>query len=153
MATEMTPRQRAEQRLEAGGKQFKSFKDAGAGAVRALELNNINEGETVAIPVDYKVYQQPIAGSTNLATVTITEEGKSFYISALTRSAQPAAGGDRIFPSGSVVEKCQEYGSMDEFFKNELAGKKITFTKKTPVITEFNGETRTVNVWQIDFAK
>ena len=153
MATEMTPRQRAEQRLEAGGKQFKSFKDAGAGAVRALELNNINEGETVAIPVVYKVYQQPIAGSTNLATVTITEEGKSFYISALTRSAQPAAGGDRIFPSGSVVEKCQEYGSMDEFFKNELAGKKITFTKKTPVITEFNGETRTVNVWQIDFAK
>ena len=149
----MTPRQRAEQRLEAGGKQFKSFKDAGAGAVRALELNNINEGETVAIPVDYKVYQQPIAGSTNLATVTITEEGKSFYISALTRSAQPAAGGDRVFPSGTVVEKCQEYGSMDEFFKKELAGKKITFTKKTPVTTEFNGETRTVNVWQIDFAK
>lgn len=151
MATEMTPRQRAEQRLEIGGKKFDSFKDAGAGAVRALELNNIAEGEIVTIPVDYKVFKQPITSSTNLATVTITEEGKIFYIGALTRSAQPASGGDRVFPSGTVVKKCQEYGSMDEFFKKELAGKKIKFTKKTPVIVMFNGEYCKFNVWQIDF--
>lgn len=155
MATELTPRQKAEQRASAAGTECKNFKESGAGAVRPLDLNNINEGETVTIPTDYKVYKVPFPGSTTPAVKVITEEGKDFFIGALTRSAVPATGEDRIFPTGTVVEKCQEYGSMDEFFKNELAGKKITFTKKTVVVTKVynSDEVRNVNVWQIDFAK
>ena len=151
MATEMAPRGRAEERLRLSGTEFESFKEAGVGAVRTLELNNINEGEIVTIPTNYKVYLQPVAVTTAKAPVTVTEEGKLFYIGALTRSAQPAAGGDRVFPTGTVVEKCQEFGSMDTFFKEALAGKKIKFTKNTPIVTEYNE--RPVNVWQIDFVK
>ena len=45
---------------------------------------------------------------------------------------------------------------MDEFFKTEMAGKKITFTKKTVVKAQaFDdaSKTRDVNVWQLDFAR
>ena len=43
---------------------------------------------------------------------------------------------------------------MDDFFKNELAGKKVKFTKKEVVVANaFSGEgTREVNVWTINFA-
>lgn len=144
-----------EQRAAAQGTVCNTFGAAGAGAVRSLELNNISEGETVTIPVDYKVYKLPIAGSQNSAVAVITEEGRRFFIGALTRGAMPANGGEFVRPSGTVVEACQKYGNMDEFFKAEMAGKKIKFTKKTVVVAEnrFGGEspTRNVNVWQIDY--
>lgn len=142
----------AEERSANAGTVMDSFKAAGAGAVRSLELNNIEEGEIVTIPKDYKVYQMPISGSTNKAVKTITEEGKDLWIGCFTRGARPASGGEYVRPSGSVVEAAQKHASMDEFFKEELAGKKIKFTKKTVVVAEYQGETRNVNVWTIDFA-
>lgn len=154
MADVKTARQIAEERAIASGELVNSFAAAGMGAVRSLEMNNIVEGETVTIPQDYKIIKVPIAGSTNKATQVITEEGKAFWPSCLTRGAMPAAGGDYVRPKGDVVEKCQTYGKMDEFFKNELAGKKIKFAKKEVVVANaFTGEgTREVNVWTINFA-
>ena len=130
-----------------------SFKAAGIGAVRPLELNNINEGETVTIPRDYKIYSMPMNGTTSFAIKVITEEGKDFWVGCLTRGAKPANGGEYVRPSGTVVAAVQKHTSMDEAFAQELAGKKIKFTKKTVVASEFNGEARNVNVWQLDFAK
>lgn len=154
MADKKTARQIAEERAIASGELVNSFAEAGMGAVRSLEMNNIVEGETVTIPQDYKIIKVPIAGSTNKATQVITEEGKAFWPSCLTRGAMPAAGGDYVRPKGDVVERCQTYGKMDDFFKNELAGKKIKFEKKEVVVANaFNGEgTREVNVWTIKFA-
>lgn len=156
MADVKSPRAIAEERAIANGEVFNSFKEAGMGAVRSLEMNNISEGETVTIPQDYKVIKVPIAGSTNKAVQIITEEGKAFWPSALTRGAMPAAGGDYVRPKGSVVDKCQTYGSMDEFFDKEMRGQKVKFTKKEVVVANaFGGAegTREVNVWTIDFAK
>lgn len=130
-----------------------SFKAAGIGAVRPLELNNINEGETVTIPRDYKIYPMPMNGTTSCAIKVITEEGKDFWVGCLTRGAKPANGGEYVRPSGTVVAAVQKHTSMDEAFEQELAGKKIKFTKKTVVASEFNGEARNVNVWQLDFAE
>lgn len=149
-------RQISEERAALQGSVKTSFKEAGVGAVRSLEMNNINEGETVTIPVDYKIYEMPIAGSTNKAVKIITEEGKDLFIGCLTRGAMPAEEGKPyVRPSGTVVEAVQKYGSLDDAFKNELAGKKIKFTKKTPVVTvdrwSAEGGTRTTNVWTIDF--
>lgn len=141
----------AEQRSELQGQVCNSFKDAGAGAMRSLELTNISEGDTVTIPTDYKIYKTPIAGTEYSAVKVVTEEGKDFFIGCLTRSAQPADGSSRVFPTGTVVERTKNYGSVDEFFDKELRGQKITFTKKTAVKTQMAGEIRTVNVWQIDF--
>lgn len=154
MPTVKSARALSEERSAQAGEMKNSFKEAGAGAVRSLELNNIVEGEVVTIPVDYKVYQMPIAGSTNKAVKTITEEGKDLWIGVFTRGARPADGSEYVRPTGTVVEAAQNYASMDEFFKQELAGKKIKFTKKTVVVAAaFSGEgTRDVNVWQIDFA-
>ena len=69
----------AEERAIAQGELANSFKEAGVGAVRSLEMNNINEGETVPIPTDFKIIKVPIAGSTNKAVQVITEEGKAFW--------------------------------------------------------------------------
>lgn len=153
MATEKTPRQIAEERSIALGEVKSTFKDAGVGAVRSLEMNNIAEGETVTIPMDYKIIQVPISGSTNKAVQVITEEGKAFWVGCLTRGAMPADGSTYVRPSGTVVEACQKYGNMDEFWQNEMRGKKIKFTKKTKVIANaFEGDgTREVNVWTLDF--
>lgn len=143
----------AEERAIAQGELAASFKEAGVGAVRSLEMNNINEGETVTIPTDFKIIKVPIAGSTNKAVQVITEEGKAFWVGCLTRGAMPAAGGDYVRPKGTVVEAAQKYGNMDEFWEKEMKGKKIKFTKKEKVIANaFDGEgTREVNVWTLDF--
>lgn len=153
MATQKTPRQIAEERSIAQGEVKATFQDAGVGAVRSLEMNNIAEGETVTIPMDYKIIQVPIAGSTNKAVQVITEEGKAFWVGCLTRGAMPADGSAYVRPKGTVVEACQKYGNMDEFWQNEMRGKKIKFTKKTKVIANaFEGDgTREVNVWTLDF--
>jgi hypothetical protein len=131
-----------------------SFKEAGVGAVRSLEMNNINEGETVTIPTDFKIIKVPIAGSTNKAVQVITEEGKAFWVGSLTRGAMPADGSAYVRPKGTVVEAAQKYGNMDEFWEKEMKGKKIKFTKKEKVVANaFDGEgTREVNVWTLDFA-
>ena len=71
MATEKNARQISEERAAAQGEVFNSFKDAGVGAVRSLELNNINEGETVKIPKDFKISLMPISGTTNQAAKSI----------------------------------------------------------------------------------
>ncbi len=154
MATISKSRSLSEERSAQAGEIKASFKEAGVGAVRSLELNNIAEGEVVTIPKDYKIFQMSIAGSTNKAVKIVTEEGKDLWIGVFTRGAAPVDGSDYVRPSGTVVEAAQNYASMDEFFQKELAGKKIKFTKKTVVIaTSFDGEgTRNVNVWQIDFA-
>lgn len=154
MAELVNARSRAEERAALQGTVAESFKAIGQGAVRSLELNNINEGETVTIPKDYKIFQVPIAGSTNKATKIITEEGKDFWIGVLTRGAQPADGSTYVRPSGTVVDKVQEYGNLDKAFKEALAGHKIKFTKKTAVVANaFDGEgTQVRNVWQLDFA-
>lgn len=153
MAEKKTARMIAEERAIAGGEVCKSFKDAGVGAVRALELNNIAEGETVTIPQDYKVIRVPIAGSTNKAVQVITEEGKTFWVGCITRGASPADGSPYVRPKGTVVETAQKYGSMDEFWEKEMRGKKVKFTKKEVVVANaFTGEgTREVNVWTLDF--
>lgn len=150
----MNARSKAEERAALQGVLAESFKSIGQGAVRSLELNNINEGETVTIPKDYKIFQVPITGTTNKATKIITAEGKDFWIGVLTRGAAPADGSEYVRPSGTVVDKVQEYGDLDKAFKEALAGHKIKFTKKTVVVANaFTGEgTRLANVWQLDFA-
>ena len=70
----------------------------------------------------------------------------------MTRGARPADGSDFVRPTGTVVDAVQKHATMDEAFKEELAGKKIKFEKKTVVVAEFNGETRNVNVWTLNFA-
>lgn len=152
MATRTDNRAKAEERAALQGTKSNSFKDVGLGAVRPLELNNINEGETVTIPRDYSIFAMPMNGTTSKAVKVVTEEGKDFWVGCLTRGAKPANGGDYVRPSGTVVEAVQKHASMDEAFAQELAGKKIKFTKKTIVASEFNGEARNVNVWQLDFA-
>ena len=144
----------AEERAIAQGELAASFKEAGVGAVRSLEMNNINVGETVTIPTDFKIIKVPIAGSTNKAVQVITEEGKAFWVGSLTRGAMPADGSAYVRPKGTVVEAAQKYGNMDEFWEKEMKGKKIKFTKKEKVIANaFDGEgTREVNVWTLDFA-
>lgn len=153
MATVKSPRELAEDRSSQAGTIVESFKAAGAGAVRSLELNNINEGEIVTIPIDYRIFQMSIPGTTNKAIKVVSEEGKDIWIGVFTRGARPLDGGDFVRPTGTVVEAAQKYASMDEFFKEELAGKKIKYTKKTTVIAAaFDGEgTRNASVWQIDF--
>lgn len=152
----MSARSIAEERAGLEGKVINSFKSVGRGAVRSLELNNISEGETVTIPLDYKIFQVPIAGSTNFGYKVITEEGKDLWVGVFTRGAAPADGSAYVRPSGTVVEAIQRYADMDKAFKECLAGKSITYTKKTPVVAKAfdnNEDTRTVSVWQIDFAE
>lgn len=143
----------AEERAIAQGELAASFKEAGVGAVRSLEMNNITVGETVTIPVDYKIIKVPITGSTNKAVQVITEEGKAFWVGCLTRGAMPADGSAYVRPKGTVVEKAQEYGNMDDFWDKEMRGKKIKFEKKEVIVANaFDGEgTREVNVWTLNF--
>ena len=153
MAEVKSARAIAEERAIAQGELANSFKEAGVGAVRSLEMNNINEGETVTIPSDFKIIKVPIAGSTNKAVQVITEEGKAFWVGCITRGAMPADGSAYVRPKGTVVETAQKYGNMDEFWEKEMKGKKIKFTKKEKVVANaFDGEgTREVNVWTLDF--
>lgn len=156
MSTKKSPRVLNEERtVAAGAKKCATFAAANAGAIRSIELNNIAEGEIVTIPVDYQVFQQPIPGSTYTAAKVVTEEGKDFFVGCLTRGAQPVAGGEYVRPKGTVVEAAQKYASMDEFFKAEMAGKKIKFTKKEVVVAQgfVADTTRNVNVWTLDFEK
>lgn len=137
-------------------KVHNSFKDAGKNSIPSLEMNAITEGTTVTIPEGWKVYEDVIRGSAYTACKVVTAEGLDFYPSCLTRGAKPVDGSEYVRPSGSVVELAQKYGDMDKFFNEQLVGKPITFTKKTPVIAKAydNPEnTQTINVWQIDFAK
>lgn len=154
MATAVSARELAEERAEKSGKKIESFESVGKDAVRSLDLQTIGEGVTVKIPEDYNIFEQDIRG--NKAYYIVTEEGLNFYPSVLTRGAMPLDGSEYVRPSGTVVEKCQEYASMDQFLKECLAGKKIKFTKKTPVTrASFTGDasTVTVNVWQVDFTR
>lgn len=153
MAKMSEARKLAESRAAAMFEPVKSFKDAGVAAVRSLELNAIMEGDIVTIPEDYKIFPHAIPGSDRRAYKVITEEGKDFFIGCLTRGAKPADGGEYVRPSGSVVDTCQKYGNLDDFFQKEMAGKKVKFTKKTVVIADaFSGEgTSPVNVWTLDF--
>jgi hypothetical protein len=132
-----------------------SFAEAGMGSVRPLDLMTITEGTTVTLPTKLELFKQPIAGTNNHCWKMITNEGYDFYPSCLTRGATPINGGPRVKPSGTAVEAVQKYSSMDDAYTTELAGKKITFTSATTVVTKgYNGEpTREVKVWQIDFAK
>lgn len=152
MATAKTARELAEERAARAGKKVDSFSKAGKAAIRNIDLQVIDEGMEVVIPSNYKVFEQEIRG--NKAVFVVTEEGYSFYPSVLTRGARPADGSPYVKPSGTVVDKCQEYADMDDFFKKELAGKKIKFTKKTPVEAPAFGDaegTVKINVWTIDF--
>lgn len=155
MAKKVTPAyEMAEARSKASGRKSAStLASLGLNEVRSLELNNIEEGETVSF-ADSIVFHEVTFGTQKTAMVN-TLEGKQFYIGCLTRGATPLDGSPRVKPSGTVVEECQKYSELDKFFTEKLAGNSITFTKKTPVIARgYNGEeTRTVNVWQIDFAK
>lgn len=156
MASTMSQRELAESRAIASGKVMSSWKDAGKGAIRSLDLNVIMEGDVLTVPENYKVFtEKRMIGNTEATLVyTITEEGKQLFPSVFTRGVMPADGSEYVRPSGSVVDKCQEYGSMDDFFKKELAGKKIKFTKRTRILGRgFNGgEPSEQTAWQIDFA-
>lgn len=150
------PRQLAIDRAVAAGNEVhNSFKDAGVAGVRTLDLATINKGDVVTLPTELKIIMQPITGSTTKVAKIVTEEGLDFYPSVLTRGATALDGSGRVKPTGTVVEKCQTYSNMDDFYNNELAGKKIKFTNFTEVVARgYNGEdSRTVKVWQIDFAK
>lgn len=150
-----TPRQLAEARSALAGRKVTSFQEAGVASVRSIEMNSVTEGDVVTIPVDYQIFEVPIAGSTNKAVKVVTEEGKDLFVGCFTRGAMPLDGSPYVRPSGTVVEAIQNHASMDEAFRQELAGKKIRFTKKTVVSTKdrfsVNGAPRNVNVWQIDF--
>lgn len=153
MAKKKSQREIAEERAAAQGEMVNSFQEAGMNAIRSLDMNYLVEGKEYEVPTDYKIAKLPITGSTTMYCVVILTDGTYFPIGCLTRGAKPADGSDYVRPSGTVVEKAQEYGSMDEFWKNEMAGKKFKATKKTPVIAEaFSGEgTQTINVWTLDF--
>lgn len=153
MAKKKSQREIAEERAAAQGEVVNSFKDAGMNAIRSLDMNYLVEGKEYEVPTDYKIVKLPITGSTTQYCVVILEDGTYFPIGCLTRGAKPADGSDYVRPSGTVVAKCQEYATMDEFWQNEMAGKKFKATKKTVVTAEaFDGEgTREVNVWTLDF--
>lgn len=153
MAKELSQMEIAIQRIENQGKIVKSFKDAGFGAVRALDINPMVEGKVYEIPENYTIGILTIPGTTREFAVVVATDGTQIPVGCLTRSAQPADGGERVMPKGTVVETCQKYGSMDEFWKNEMAGKKFKATKKEAVVANaFDGEgTTIINVWTLDF--
>lgn len=147
-------RQIAEERADANGSSFDSFKDAGAASVRSLVPEFIPVGTTFTIPTDYKVRKEVIRGTTNSYVYVITEEGLKFPISMLTRGAMPIDGGEYVPPTGTVIEDVKNYGDMDKLFKECLAGNKITYASATEVIAKGFGddETRTVKVPELNYA-
>jgi hypothetical protein len=155
MAQQLTAYEKELQRLQNEGKVMDSLEGTAHGAVRALEINPLQEGKKYKVPANPKFVVLTVRGTTREYVVVPMEDGTRFPLGALTRSAKPADGSDRVMPTGTVVEACQEYGSMTKFWKERMAGQEIVATKKTVVIVpKFDGTegTDTSNVWQIDFA-
>lgn len=155
MATKKADYEKAMKRTkeQAGAKMYNGFRGTSRNAIAPLELNVIEEGESVFFPADFKVWEIPFG--TNKGVKVITTEGKDFWVSVLTRGAKPLNGGDYVRPKGTAVTAAQNYATMDEFFKTELIdGKKgIKFTSYGTVIAKSfneNEESREVKVWTLD---
>ena len=105
-------------------------------------------GEEFTIPNDYKIYEREFNG--NKYQFVVTEEGKFFYVSWLTRGAKPKDGGDFVRPKGTVIEKFYKNpnASYDEAFKG-ITGKPMIVKEFTKV----EGENFTTKVATIDFVK
>lgn len=149
-----TPYQLAVERAGIEGKCV-TFRGENVG-VRSLSLQTIPMNEPFVIPEDYKVFKMEIRANVAegakvpTALKVITEEGYDFWVSCLTRGAKDANTGEYIPASGTVVEEVQQYASMEEAF-DAIAGRPMWFTNKHEVDSVFNGQPRTVNVYQIDF--
>ena len=140
--------------MNGGAKIHTSFKASGNNSMPSTNLNAITEGTIVTVPKGFKVIEDVIRGTTRTTCHVLTKECLNLYPGCFTRSAKSVDTGERVYPSGTVVEAAQNYVDMDEFFNKELVEKPICFTKKTPVVVQdFNNPaaTQTVNVWQIDF--
>lgn len=155
MAQQLTAYEKELQRLQNEGKVMDSLEGTAHGAVRALDINPLEVGKKYKVPANPKFVVLTVRGTTREYVVVPMEDGTRFPLGALTRSAKPADGSDRVKPSGTVVEACQEYGSMTKFWKERMAGKEIVVEEMKPVIVPaFDGGTGTdtVKVCKINFA-
>lgn len=148
MATERNSREKGEALAAAQGTQIKDFAAAGKTNLPPTELANVEVGEEFTIPNDYKIYEREFNG--NKYQFVVTEEGKFFYVSWLTRGAKPKDGEDFVRPKGTVIEKFYKNpnASYDEAFKG-ITGKPMIVKEFTKV----EGENFTTKVATIDFVK
>ena len=148
MAKEQNSRKKGEALAAAQGTQIKNFAAAGKTILPPTELSNVEEGETFIIPKDYKIFEREYNG--NKYQFVVTEEGKFFYVSWLTRGAKPKDGGNFVRPSGTVIKKFFENptASYDEAF-NSIVGKPMVVKEFTKV----EGENFSTKVATINFVK
>lgn len=149
MAKEQNSRAKGEALAAARGTQVETFKAVGMGFIPPTESFIVEVGEKFIIPKDYKIYEMEFSGHKFYSVVT--EEGKFFYVSWLTRGAKPKDGGDYVRPSGTVVKKFYENptASYDEAFKG-ITGKAMVIKQFTEIETAKN---YTAMVATIDFVK
>lgn len=140
-----------QQRLEAFEKT--SFEQAGIATVPPLELDIIEEGEHVQIPEHYQVYAEPVRGTDNKMVYVLTTDDRRFFLSWIIRGAKSLTTNKYVRPEGSVSKASQNYAKMDDFFKQELAGKWVKVSRKEEVTARgYNGEeSRIAKVYTIDF--
>lgn len=125
-----------------------------AAIVNDGEMTGVSVGDIVTIPTDYKVYEMPVNGSTVTAAKLITNEGKDFYPSCLTRGARPVDPEKPYTPaSGSAHDAIVQFTYLDAFLKAVAdTGLGIRMTSKEPITTQFRGQSEPteVNVWKTD---
>ena len=147
-----TPRQLAEERAAAAGKQVSSCAAAHKNSVRNIDLVTIGEDTVVTVPEDFKLFEMPITGSTQTYLVFIDTTGIQVPLGPLTRGAKPLDGSEYKKPSGGVVMECQKYSTYDEFLAANK-GAHWLFKKVNPYEVMGRGEPYTAKVWTIVYCK
>lgn len=133
-------------------KKVLSFKEVPRIAFMKDYSDSFSVGTIITIPKDYELFVFDFDNGF-CAVYTITEEGYRFSLSLLVGRYLTDDG--RIRPSGTAAKRAQDADDLDEFFKNELAGKKLKFVDKK-VVKEINflfGGYTSKWVWTIDFVK
>lgn len=128
-------------------KKVLSFKEVPRIAFMNDYSDCFSVGTIITIPKDYELFVFDFDGS-GCSVYTITEEGYRFSLSLLVGRYLTDDG--RVRPSGTAAKKAQEADDLDEFFKKELAGKKLKLVDYE-LVKIF--DCFLVRVWTIDFVK
>lgn len=116
--------------------------DGFSGAIRSLEVLNLEEGDVLTFPLEYEVYEQKFGDNVAqyiFCQIGDTDNVKPFYPSTFTKSRQiydedlePT--GKRVHTKGTAAELFRQFGSVQEGM-DALKGKKVKVTKIEKVRT------------------
>ncbi len=142
-------------RAEAVDQVVNGFK----GNVRGLDVTNFEVGDVFTFPKEYKVFERDLNGTPVQYILVECENGtvKQFFPSSMWKAraiyndnGKPT--GKRAKASGKVVEKAQEFATVQEAM-DALKDNKVKITAVTPhQVMGYNRTLATTTFLTIDFA-